>query len=158
MARAGSQRVIQINDDSIAFYKYCITERPTAEDLEDMVDVFAEANADTLTLSTAAGRRSTTAKWLRWPVSSRRRQCGPGNRHITGRGMPAFAAISIEGYNPIHQAIDPGCNPQLGTVGMANCIPRVVEAKPGFTTVADLAALCTRDATRHSDLMRGDGS
>ncbi len=78
MARAGSQRVIQMNDDSIAFYKYCITERPTAEDLEDMVDVFAEANADTLTLSTAAGRRSTTAKWLRWPVSSRRRQCGPG--------------------------------------------------------------------------------
>ena len=43
MARAGSQRVIQMNDDSIAFYKYCITERPTAGDLEDMVDVFAEA-------------------------------------------------------------------------------------------------------------------
>mgnify|MGYP000515259928 CR=1 FL=1 len=149
MARAGSQRVIQINDDSIAFYKYCITERPTAEDLEDMVDVFAEANADTL---------SYDSKVVEVAVSSRRRQCDPGNRHITGRGMPAFAAISIEGYNPIHLAIDPGCNPQLGTVGMANCIPRAVEAKPGFMTVADLAALCTRDATRHSDLMRGDGS
>ena len=78
--------------------------------------------------------------------------------HLPAVEMNAQDSISIEGYNPIHLTIDPGCNPQLGTVGMANCIPRAVEAKPGFTTVADLAALCTRDATRHSDLMRGDGS
>ena len=49
MARAGRPRVIQMNDDSILFNKYCITERPKAKDLEDMVDVFAAANVDTLT-------------------------------------------------------------------------------------------------------------
>jgi len=38
-----------MTDDSIAFYRYCTTERPTAKDLEHMVDVFAAANVDTLT-------------------------------------------------------------------------------------------------------------
>ena len=38
-----------MNDDSITFYRYCITEKPTAKDLEQMVDIFAAANVDTLT-------------------------------------------------------------------------------------------------------------
>ena len=42
-------RVIQMNDDSVAFYRYCTTERPTVKALEDMVDIFARANIDTLT-------------------------------------------------------------------------------------------------------------
>jgi hypothetical protein len=55
-------------------------------------------------------------------------------------GYAAADSFTIEGYNPIHITIDPGCQPQLGTAGMiANCIPRVVAAPPGFITVADLA-------------------
>ena len=66
--------------------------------------------------------------------------------HLPAVEMNAQDSISIEGYNPIHLTIDPGCNPQLGTVGMlANCIPRVVEAKPGFITVADLAIPFARE-------------
>ena len=49
-------------------------------------------------------------------------------------------SISVEGYNGINLTIDPGCQPQLGTAAMlANSIPRVVAAPPGFITVADLA-------------------
>ena len=49
-------------------------------------------------------------------------------------------SIIVEGYNGINLTIDPGCQPQLGTAGMlANAIPRVVAAPPGFITVADLA-------------------
>jgi 4-hydroxy-tetrahydrodipicolinate reductase len=55
-------------------------------------------------------------------------------------GHPTADAFSIVGYNPINITISPGCQPQLGTAGMiANCIPRVVEARAGFLTVADLA-------------------
>ena len=49
MKTARKPRVIQMNDDSVAFYRYCVTERPTAEDLESMVHIFARANVDTLT-------------------------------------------------------------------------------------------------------------
>ena len=66
--------------------------------------------------------------------------------HLPAVEMNAQDSISIEGYNPIHLTIDPGCNPQLGTVAMlANCIPRVVEAKPDFITVADLAIPFARE-------------
>ena len=52
----------------------------------------------------------------------------------------AADSISIEGYNPLNLTISPGCNPQLGSAAMvANCITRVIEAQPGFLTVADLA-------------------
>ncbi|MDA1128936.1 MAG: NADP-binding protein [Chloroflexi bacterium] len=55
-------------------------------------------------------------------------------------GFTPADAISIEGYNPLDMTIRPGCNPQLGTAAMvANCIPRVIEARPGLLTVADLA-------------------
>ncbi len=55
-------------------------------------------------------------------------------------GLAPQDSISLEGYNSVNLTLDPGCDPQLGTAGMlASCIPRVVEAKPGFITVADLA-------------------
>jgi 4-hydroxy-tetrahydrodipicolinate reductase len=55
-------------------------------------------------------------------------------------GYATADSFSIDGYNPINLTISPGCQPQLGTAGMiANCLPRVVEARPGFITVADLA-------------------
>jgi hypothetical protein len=54
--------------------------------------------------------------------------------------LPAEDSISIEGYNSVNLTLSPGCNPQLGSAAMvANCIPRVIEARPGFLTVADLA-------------------
>ena len=54
--------------------------------------------------------------------------------------LSAEDSISIEGYNPINLTISPGCNPQLRSAAMvANAIPRVIEARPGFLTVADLA-------------------
>jgi hypothetical protein len=55
-------------------------------------------------------------------------------------GLDAQDVIAIDGYNPINIVINPGCNPQRGSVAMlANCIPRLIDAKPGFLTVADLA-------------------
>ena len=55
-------------------------------------------------------------------------------------GYLAEDSISIEGHNSLNLKLSPGCQPQLGTAGMiANTIPRVIEAPPGFITVADLA-------------------
>lgn len=55
-------------------------------------------------------------------------------------GYVAEDSISIEGYNALNLKLTPGCQPQLGTAAMiANTIPRVMEAAPGFLTVADLA-------------------
>ena len=49
-------------------------------------------------------------------------------------------SIEIDGYNAVNLAINPGCQPQLGTAAMiANVMPRLVEARPGYLTVADLA-------------------
>ena len=49
-------------------------------------------------------------------------------------------SIRIDGYNAVNLAINPGCQPQLGTAAMiANVMPRLVEARPGYLTVADLA-------------------
>ena len=49
-------------------------------------------------------------------------------------------SIRIDGYNALNLAINPGCQPQLGTAAMiANVMPRLVEARPGYLTVADLA-------------------
>ena len=58
-------------------------------------------------------------------------------------------AISIEGYNSMNLTISPGCNPQRGSAAMvANCIPRVIEARPGFLTVADLAIPFARNTSQ----------
>ena len=55
-------------------------------------------------------------------------------------GLIAEDRILVDGYNSVGLVISPGCNPQRGSAAMiANCIPRVVEARPGFITVADLA-------------------
>ncbi len=49
-------------------------------------------------------------------------------------------SIRIDGYNAVNLAINPGCQPQLGTAAMiANMMPRLLEARPGYLTVADLA-------------------
>lgn len=49
-------------------------------------------------------------------------------------------SIHIDGYNALNLTINPGCQPQLGTAAMiANVMPRLVEARPGYLTVADLA-------------------
>lgn len=55
-------------------------------------------------------------------------------------GYATEDSISFEGYNPLNLTLTPGCQPQLGTAGMlANVIPRVIEARAGFISVADLA-------------------
>lgn len=47
--------------------------------------------------------------------------------------------IHVEGPTPLHITVDPGFNPQIGSAGIvANSIRRVVEAQPGWVTVADL--------------------
>ena len=59
--------------------------------------------------------------------------------HAGDADLTAEDSITIDGVNAIHLVIRPGCQPQLGTAAMiANCIPRVVEADPGYLTVADL--------------------
>ena len=68
-----------------------------------------------------------------------------------GAGLASQDTISLEGHNSVNLTIDPGCNPQLGTAGLlANCIPRVVEAEPGFLTVADLAIPHARPTRREN--------
>lgn len=55
-------------------------------------------------------------------------------------GYTPADTIFINGFNGINLTIEPGCQPQLGTAGMiANSITRVIEAQPGFISVADLA-------------------
>jgi len=47
--------------------------------------------------------------------------------------------IWIEGSTPVHLVADPGFNPQIGSSALvANSLRRVVEAAPGWVTVADL--------------------
>src|SRR5258708_23033291 len=61
-------------------------------------------------------------------------------------GFVTEDSISIDGYNSLNLRLTPGCQPQLGTAGMiANSIPRVIEAPPGFITVADLAIPFARE-------------
>ena len=70
-------------------------------------------------------------------------------------GLEAEDRIDIEGSNPVHLRLQPGCNPQLGTAGMlASCIPRVVGAAPGFLTVADLSLPHARPGTASSQGVR----
>ena len=55
-------------------------------------------------------------------------------------GYEPSDSIRIDGYNAVNLDINPGCQPQLGTAAMiANVMPRLVEARPGYLTVADLA-------------------
>lgn len=57
-------------------------------------------------------------------------------------------SIRIDGYNALNLAIEPGCQPQLGTAAMiANVMPRLAEARPGYLTVADLALPHARPTT-----------
>ena len=57
-------------------------------------------------------------------------------------------SIQIDGYNALNLTINPGCQPQLGTAAMiANVMPRLVEARPGYLTVADLALPHARPTT-----------
>ena len=61
-------------------------------------------------------------------------------------GLMTEDSISIEGYNSLNLKLTPGCQPQLGTAGIiANAIPRLIEAPPGFITVADLAIPFARE-------------
>ena len=46
----GKPRLIQMMDDSNTYYTFCNTERPTAKHLEAMVDTFARADVDVLTM------------------------------------------------------------------------------------------------------------
>lgn len=55
-------------------------------------------------------------------------------------GYQPADSIHVDGYNAVNLSIDPGCQPQLGTAAMiANVMPRLAEARPGYLTVADLA-------------------
>lgn len=55
-------------------------------------------------------------------------------------GYEPADSITIDGYNSLNLLINPGCQPQLGTAAMiANVMPRLIEARPGYLTVADLA-------------------
>ncbi len=65
-------------------------------------------------------------------------------------GLAAEDSVSIEGYNSINLVISPGCQPQRGAAAMlANCIPRLIEARPGFLTIADLAPPHARLTSGH---------
>ena len=48
MTERARPRVIQMNDDSVAYYRYC-PERPTADDLLEMLDIFDKGGIDALT-------------------------------------------------------------------------------------------------------------
>ena len=55
-------------------------------------------------------------------------------------GYQPADSMRVDGYNALDLTIEPGCQPQLGTAAMiANVMPRLAEARPGYLTVADLA-------------------
>ena len=55
-------------------------------------------------------------------------------------GYEPADSINIDGHNPLSLLIRPGCNPQLGSAAMiSNVIPRLIGARPGYLTVADLS-------------------
>jgi 4-hydroxy-tetrahydrodipicolinate reductase len=54
-------------------------------------------------------------------------------------GKPPRDEIWIRGSTPLHFAVIPGLNPQSGASAIiANSVQRIVEAPPGWVTVADL--------------------
>jgi hypothetical protein len=54
-------------------------------------------------------------------------------------GAAPLDSIRIDGSSPLALTIEPGLNPQLGSSAViANSLRRVVEASPGWLTVADL--------------------
>jgi 2,4-diaminopentanoate dehydrogenase len=62
-----------------------------------------------------------------------------GHVQLTAIGLEPRDELWITGEAPVHLAITPGLNPQRATPALlANSIRRVVEAKPGWLTVADL--------------------
>jgi hypothetical protein len=60
-------------------------------------------------------------------------------------GEPPRDAIAVDGTTPLRFAIEPGLNPQSGSAAViANSLRRVVEAAPGWLTVADLTPAVPR--------------
>lgn len=54
-------------------------------------------------------------------------------------GREPLDEIFVEGPTPLHLVASPGMNPQIGSAAIvANSLRRVVEATPGWVTVADL--------------------
>jgi 4-hydroxy-tetrahydrodipicolinate reductase len=61
--------------------------------------------------------------------------------HATPReaGLEVMDSFDIEGYPELHFAVKPGFNPHFTSAAMvANSLRRVVDAKPGLVTIADL--------------------
>jgi 2,4-diaminopentanoate dehydrogenase len=62
-----------------------------------------------------------------------------GHLDPVANGTPPRDEIVVEGATPVHIAIVPGLNPHIGAAAVvANSIRRVIEAPPGWLTVADL--------------------
>jgi 4-hydroxy-tetrahydrodipicolinate reductase len=58
---------------------------------------------------------------------------------LAAAGTSPHDEIWIDGPTPVHLAIQPGLNPQIGSAAViVNSLRRVVEAPPGWLTVADL--------------------
>jgi 2,4-diaminopentanoate dehydrogenase len=63
-----------------------------------------------------------------------------GHVQLRAIGLEPRDELWISGDAPVHLAITPGLNPQRATPALlANSLRRVVDARPGWLTVADLA-------------------
>jgi 4-hydroxy-tetrahydrodipicolinate reductase len=62
-----------------------------------------------------------------------------GHANPTKAGFEVQDSFDIRGYPDFHFSIQPGCNPHTTSAAIvANSLQRVVEAKPGLATIADL--------------------
>ena len=125
---------------------------------ESFEPVVADADFETENLAVVAGQTAGFIQRTRGMVDGEpwiEAEFIPQAGSSSGGGYALEDSISIDGLNPVSLAISPACQPQLGTAAMiGNCIPRVIEARPGFRTVADLALPFARPT--RSDLLRFD--
>lgn len=117
--------------------------RPLDRVEETFEPVISEHDFDTTSLSVKAGE---TAGFIQRTVGYIGNEAWieaefiPQVGGAVEREFAVEDSISISGLNPVSISIKPACHPQLGTAAMiCNCLPRVIEARAGFITVADLA-------------------
>jgi len=66
-----------------------------------------------------------------------------GHLDPAGQGRPPRDEILVRGSTPVRFVVEPGFNPQVGAPAViANSLPRVIAAEPGWRTVGELPPAC----------------
>jgi 2,4-diaminopentanoate dehydrogenase len=103
--------------------------------------IFADRHLQAANVAVAAGRTAGFAQHYVGVVGGRPWFQASFLGHIDpgANGTPPRDEIHVDGPTPVHLAIVPGLSPQIGASAVvANSARRVIEAPPGWVTVADL--------------------